>query len=91
MDFYNNSIASQLTTAQKQRVAPAFRAGYSANIPNPDYDPEQPVDPETNPETIANPQTENEYAIGQLNTFLLQVIRNRVKDYERSLNEPADF
>lgn len=38
-----------------------IRYGYRDTIDNPAFDDEQPVDPETNPLTIANPETKKQF------------------------------
>ena len=40
----------------------AIRFGYPAMVDNPDYDDQLPVDPETNPLTIDNPETLQAFA-----------------------------
>ena len=35
----------------------AIRFSYQLQVENPDYDPEQPIDPVTNPQIIDNPET----------------------------------
>ena len=39
----------------------AIRLGYSPQVPNPTYDPGEPTDPITNPETIDNPETKPQF------------------------------
>ena len=46
--------------------------GYQAQIPNPNFDPSLPVDPETNPENIANPETQSQFANKKTRDFLME-------------------
>ena len=50
-----------------------YAEGYTDEIPNENYDPQLPVDPVTNPETVPNPKTKLE--------FLNEVARRVLKDY----------
>lgn len=46
--------------------------GYQAQIPNPNFDPSLPVDPETNPENITNPETQSQFANKKTRDFLME-------------------
>ena len=46
--------------------------GYQAQIPNPNFDPSLPVDPETNPENIVNPETQSQFANKKTRDFLME-------------------
>ena len=45
--------------------------GYQAEIPNPNFDPELPVDPSTNPENITNPETSFQFANRMTRDYLM--------------------
>ena len=45
--------------------------GYEAEINNPDWNPSQPVDPETNPERIPNPETQSQFANRMTRDYLM--------------------
>ena len=46
--------------------------GYEAEIKNPNFDPSLPIDPQTNPEKIANPETESQFANKKTRDFLME-------------------
>ena len=46
--------------------------GYQANIPNPNFDPNEPIDPDTNPEFIPNPETTSQFANRKTRDFLME-------------------
>ncbi len=52
--------------------------GYSSTIPNPNYDPELPEDPTTNPSTISNPESDFQFANRMTRDFLM----NHTVSYE---------
>ncbi len=56
------------------RVINALCANYNyrAQIPNPAFNPDLPVDPDTNPETIPNPETTNKFANRMTRNFLME-------------------
>tara|TARA_Y100000592_G_scaffold28733_1_gene45747 strand:+ start:13836 stop:14126 length:291 start_codon:yes stop_codon:yes gene_type:complete len=45
--------------------------GYKAEINNPDWNPSLPVDPETNPERITNPETQSQFANRMTRDYLM--------------------
>ena len=45
--------------------------GYSSTIPNPNYNPDLPEDPVTNPATIPNPESNAQYANRMTRDFLM--------------------
>ena len=57
---------------QVQRVLDAF--GYSATIPNPDYDPNADP-PDTDPTTIPNPQTGAQFLRSRLVDHVKRIVR----------------
>tara|TARA_Y100000389_G_C17369254_1_gene468081 strand:- start:174 stop:506 length:333 start_codon:yes stop_codon:yes gene_type:complete len=63
-----------IADADVPRVITAMCAnyGYQVEIDNPDFDPELPVDPITNPEKIPNPETSNKFANRMTRDFLMQ-------------------
>ncbi len=52
-------------------VAVCSNYGYQAQIPNPSFDPSQPIDPETNPEAIANTETPRQFANRMTRDYLM--------------------
>ena len=54
----------------------AFRFGYSVLINNPDFRPEEPVDPDTNPQTIPNTQTKVEFAKAMIIAMIKDAANN---------------
>ncbi len=69
------------------RVMDAVAANYSrpATVVNPDYDPGQPSDPTTNPETIPNP--ENKFVF--TNRMVRQFLSDHVKAHEINVAKAA--
>lgn len=63
-----------IADADVPRVITAMCAnyGYQAEIPNPDFDLDQPIDANLNPETIPNPETTNQFANRMTRDFLMQ-------------------
>ena len=45
--------------------------GYQPEINNPDWNPSLPVDPETNPERIPNPETQSQFANRMTRDYLM--------------------
>jgi len=45
--------------------------GYQAEIPNPSFDPELPVDPSTNPENVPNPESAFQFANRMARDYLM--------------------
>lgn len=62
-----------IADADVDRVLTAICAnyGYQANLPNPDFDPFQLEDPDTNPTLIANPETSSQFANRMTRNFLM--------------------
>jgi len=63
-----------IADADVPRVITALCAnyGYQANIDNPNFNPSLPVDPSTNPETIPNPETSNQFANRMTRNFIME-------------------
>ena len=59
--------------ADVNRVISAMCAnyGYEAEINNPNWNPSLPTDPETNPETIPNPETQSQFANRMTRDYLM--------------------
>ncbi len=64
--------------AAKNKVEDQFAAayGYQATVPNPAFNPELPVDPVTNPATIANPQSKAGFFNKQLTRYIKDIVRS---------------
>ena len=60
--------------ADVNRVISAMCAnyGYQAQIENPSFDPSLPIDADTNPETIPNPETQSQFANRKTRDFLME-------------------
>ena len=69
------------------RVMDAVGANYNweETIANPDFDPSQPVDPTTNPETIANP--ENKFVF--TNRMVRKFLSDHVQAHEINIAKAA--
>ena len=64
--------------------------GYQQNIPNPDRDPQQPTDPETNPEYIPNPETTNQFANRMTRDFLMNnTVAYEIKVEKENVPQPT--
>lgn len=72
-------FAIEIADADVPRVLNALAAnfGYEVNIPNPNFDPEQPVD-EVNAEFIPNPVSKAVFA----NQIVRQILADHVHQYE---------
>ena len=46
--------------------------GYQAQIENPNFNPSVDLDPQTNPETIANPESQSQFANIKTRDFLME-------------------
>ena len=46
--------------------------GYQAQIENPNFNPSVDLDPQTNPETIANPESQSQFANRKTRDFLME-------------------
>jgi|TARA_R100000479_G_scaffold38979_1_gene17432 hypothetical protein len=67
------------------RVITAMCANYNyqTEIPNPDFNPDLPIDPNTNPEKIANPETPYQFVNRMGRDFLI----NNTVAYELKLEK----
>ena len=76
-----------IADADVNRVMDAVAANYNwqATVANPDFDPAQPVDPVTNPETIANP--EDKYVF--TNRMVRKFLEEHVKAHEVNVAKAA--
>ena len=45
--------------------------GYEPEINNPDWNPSLPIDPETNPQKVANPETQSQFANRMTRDYLM--------------------
>jgi len=45
--------------------------GYESQIDNPNWNPSLPVDPETNPQKVANPETQSQFANRMTRDYLM--------------------
>ena len=63
----------------------AYRFGYQEDVPNPDWDDQLSTDPETNPDTIPNPETKGAFA----KRMLILIIKDQAKEgyvkYQRGI------
>ena len=72
------SIAIADEDVNRVMDAVASNYGWEENVQNPNFDPNQPEDPATNPETIQNP--ENKYVF--TNRIVRQFLSEHVAAYE---------
>ena len=64
--------------------------GYQAEIPNPAFDPELPVDPATNPENITNPETSHQFSNRMTRDFLMQnTVSHELKLEKAAVPQPT--
>ncbi len=64
--------------------------GYQAQLSNPNFDPSQPVDPETNPEGIANTETPRQFANRMTRDFLMSnTIAYELKVQRENVTQPT--
>jgi hypothetical protein len=69
-------------------LAVAFNYKRPDSIDNPDFDAELPVDPESNPETIPNPETHYQFANRTVRGFLSENVKAyEVKEAKRLAEE----
>ena len=68
------SIPDDKIQGVRNAFADAYR--YQAIIANPDFDPELPVDPVTNPETIDNPETKHQFFKRQVRQYVREVTKS---------------
>ena len=65
--------------AAKNKIEDQFAIayyGYQATVPNPAFNPALPVDPATNPQTIANPQSKAGFFNKQLTAYIKDIVRS---------------
>ena len=64
--------------------------GYNSTVENPDFNPENDPDPATNPETIANPEPQFQFANRMVRTFLMEhTIAYETKLAQQQLTNPV--
>ena len=73
-------------TVQDLRDRLEAGSSWSKEVSNPDFNPEQPVDPVSNPETIDNPETAQAFA----KRYMANALRNALKAGKKRLAEQAD-
>ena len=69
------SIAIADEDVNRVMDAVAFNYGWSENVVNPDFDPNLPIDPSTNPETITNPENKLVFTNKMVRQFLSDHVR----------------
>ncbi len=77
-DTYNRAtIIVYRDNAAKDKVIQRFceAYGYQATVPNPAFNPQLPVDPVTNPQTIPNPVSNQVFFNRQLTAYIRDVVR----------------
>ena len=76
-----------IADADVERVITAMCANYNykPEVPNPNFDPELPVDPVTNPENIPNPETRYQFT----NRMGREYLMNNTVAYELKLEKEA--
>ena len=95
----DNSVAQPQATyiaykdaAAKQKVLDAFATayGYPATVPNPAFDSSKPVDAQTNPQTIPNPQTKQAFFNRQLTAYIRDIVRSEaIKTAAKTASDTA--
>ncbi len=72
------TISINIGDVDTNRVLDAIATNYKYQdtVLNPAFDDQLPVDPETNPETIDNPETKGAFAKGQIITFLKENVKS---------------
>ncbi len=64
--------------------------GYQTDIPNPDFDPELPADPDTNPENITNPENSFQFANRMTRNYLMEnTIAYELKKEKEAVPKPS--
>lgn len=64
--------------------------GYNPQIPNPAFDPGLPVDPDTNPEFIPNPETSFQFANRMTRDFLMNnTVAYELKQEKDAVPQPT--
>lgn len=79
------SIEIADTDVNRVMDAVASNYGWNENVPNPDFDSGQPVDPTTNPETIPNPEDKFVFT----NKMVRQFLSDHVRAYEVNVAKAA--
>ncbi len=76
-----------IADADVNRVITAMcgNSGYQSTVPNPDFDPALPIDPNTNPESITNPENSFQFANRMTRDFLM----NNTVAYELKAEKAA--
>jgi len=81
-----------IADADVNRVIEAVCAnyGYQSTIPNPDFDPSVPEDPDTNPVTLSNPETSSQFANRMTRDFLMNhTISYELKTEQENVPQPT--
>lgn len=76
----------------KQKVLDAFVSayGYQATVPNPAFDSSKPVDAQTNPQTIPNPQSKQAFFNRQLTAYIRDIVRSEaIKTAAKTASDSA--
>jgi hypothetical protein len=79
INFADDALASEI------RNAYAKQFDYQDNVANPSYNPALPIDPVTNPVTIANPETKAQFR----DRIIKREIKNCVKWYRYEIAKEA--
>ena len=82
----------EIADSDVDRVIAAMCAnyGYQATIDNPDFDPELPEDPSTNPKEITNPESAFQFANRKTRAFLKEnTVAYEVKQAKAALSTPS--
>ena len=70
-------------------TAMCINYGYRPNIQNPNFSPDQPVDSESNPEHVSNPETASEFANRMTRDFLMNnTVAYEVKLQKENITRP---
>lgn len=63
--------------------------GYQPNVENPNFSPDWPVDSESNPEYVSNPETASEFSNRMTRDFLMNnTIAHEVKLQKENITQP---
>lgn len=74
------------------RVVQAMCAnyGWQSEVENPNFNPDLPVDPNTNPEKIPNPETDNQFANRMTRRFLVEnTVAYELKREKENVPQPT--
>lgn len=90
MAQYTITIPDTIVTQLINNIA--IRFGYEDQIFNPAFNPELPSDPDTNPQTIPNPENKTQFAKRMNMMWLKKVyqqgmIKQRLLEIKNDLNE----